>query len=504
MIVENMSQAPIIGYYNENIVEFAKKVATAYNSSVKNLNTHSLLGYDLDLIPEIKGKKANFDLEKGTLEIILSKNTQVILPSVYTEAKYLYEYFNFKNENQLDEILLEKNILQKNSLSEAITVKGAAEKLKSGMKTAASILRGKSEIEIENPETINDICEGIEKDLRSQLNINVPTENLIKTITGFVRVGDKRQLQDLYDVLFDSAIESKYIDDVVADIHKLIQKKTDEDGNISKLKDKDIIKVFAKAYGDSDPKAIKQRMQEQDVLKKFNKIKRLTVNWNSVIINSLKMIPLTYTALSTAIDGVVATALKYVSFIMKFINGVCNYFLGTEDSVWAKIWEGEFVDAFTTFGQKSITFVTSIFSGGMEFISDSLCERVTELEGTLTFGILKFAVAFVIILQISATMRTINNAYFRIEDDTKTEGQLVALAFTKEELKSKFGFDKILATDAILATIVANIKPVLEEESNISKQEKKRLKDLVRAIHGSHKKYTSEGIRTFVQAAKKI
>ena len=130
MIIENMTQAPIIGYYNENIVEFAKKVAQAYNNSINKPNPGSLLGYDLDIIPEIKGKKANFNLEEGMLEIILSKNTQVLMPSVYVESKSLHKYFTFENEKNLDEILLEKNILQKHNLSEAISVKGAANSVK--------------------------------------------------------------------------------------------------------------------------------------------------------------------------------------------------------------------------------------------------------------------------------------------------------------------------------------------------------------------------------------
>ena len=71
--------------------------------------------------------------------------------------------------------------------------------------------------------------------------------------------------------------------------------------------------------------------------------------------------------------------------------------------------------------------------------------------------------------------------------------------------RNNFGFDKALATDAILASIVTNVTTALENKnSNLSKEEEKRLKELVRAIYKSHKAKTKEGIRTFVKEASSI
>ena len=63
MLVENMITAPIIGYYNQDIINLSKKIASAYNKSVHKLNEKTFLGFNFELIPEIKGKKQTLILK---------------------------------------------------------------------------------------------------------------------------------------------------------------------------------------------------------------------------------------------------------------------------------------------------------------------------------------------------------------------------------------------------------------------------------------------------------
>lgn len=509
MIIENMTQAPIVGYYNENIVEFAKKVAQAYNNSVNKTNVGSLLGYDLDIIPEIKGKKANFSLQEGMLEIILSKNTQVLLPSLYVESKSLHKYFTFENENKLDEILLEKNILQKHLLSEAISVKGAAtsakKNIRKGIESAKEIFSNKEEVEIKSPETIEEICDGIEKDLQDNLNFTPGRDMLIKTISGFVRSGSKKELQDFYNILFESAIESKYIDKVVSDIHDLCEEKLEYGEYIGKVKDKNIIKTFAKAYGETDTAIIKQRLEETGALKKINKIKRIGMNWLSVLSNGIKGLVIGATAISTALDGLIATMMKSANLVLKLVNALAQFFVATEESVFEKLWNTDWWGAGETLLQKFITGTTWLFSSSYDFISSNLVDSITKLESKGLFICIRVAALAYFACLMSALWRETSNAYFRIDDDTGTDAESVLSKYSKERLKSNFGFDKALATDAILAVIVTNVTSALENKnSNLSKEEEKRLKELVRAIYKSHKEKTKEGIRTFIKEASSI
>ena len=376
--------------------------------------------------------------------------------------------------------------------------------MKKGIDTAKSILKGDSEIEIKSPETIEQICEGIEKDLKSHLNVTPGRDNLIKSISGFVRSGDKRQIQDLYDVLFDSAIESKYIDKVVSDIHKLVEDKLEYGEYVGKVKDKDILKTFAEAYGDTDIKIIKQRMEESGALKKVGKITRIAANWKTVVSKSLQGIVITLTGISTAMDGLIATIMKTCNLVLKIINSLSQFFLQTNDSVFAKLFKLDFAGATTTFLQKCATFGTWIVSGGYDLISSNLVDSITMLEGQGLFICIRLlALAYAAYLMVNL-FRERSNAYFRLEADTGTDAETVLARFSKERLRNNFGFDKALATDAILATIVSNVEAALKnKKANLTKEETKRLKDLIRAIYKSHKEKTREGIRTFFKEANK-
>ena len=73
LYVKNMVSAPIVGVYDESILELSVKIAESYNRSINKVNNSLFLGFEFQNIPELKNITANLNFKKRVLEITLAK-----------------------------------------------------------------------------------------------------------------------------------------------------------------------------------------------------------------------------------------------------------------------------------------------------------------------------------------------------------------------------------------------------------------------------------------------
>ena len=500
LYVKNMVSAPIVGVYDESILELSAKIAESYNRSINKVNNNLFLGFEFQNIPELKNITANLNLKKRVLEINISRNTQIIIPSKYATIKELNEYFDFSNEKKiLDEIILEKKMLSKNSLLEDFKLKGKADSIfsdiSSGIDSAKKIFQ--QQIEIKNAESINHLAKNISNDLKRILKIKPETSAIVNVISNFIINGKANDLNQLYDGLFNSTLQSVYVDDCISNIHNVIVAKM-KDGEFSgRTKDSDMLTIVANSYR-ADAVEIEKRLKSPTVIKKVSRIKNIIENAVSTTVSALQSITFSAAGFYTLWAGIIGLLGKVVEYILSLAIEIIQYLLGGNDDISA---------AKGIIGKLVATKNWVVENGGdvVQKVSgvavDEMTKLTSKLEALPFFRVGKCLVgALLLYIAFKYILRTINS-YFGLTDEFSTENERLAARISEEQLSNNFGFDKILATEGVIAIMVGHIQNAIDTKS-FSTEEENRLKDIIRALYKTHKKKTKEGIKFFFKGIK--
>ena len=130
------------------------------------------------------------------------------------------------------------------------------------------------------------------------------------------------------------------------------------------------------------------------------------------------------------------------------------------------------------------------------FILDLGAQAATKIETLPYIGSVKYLVFASLVILSLITIKNLFKDMTDIKNTQKSSGESVAADFSIESLTSNGGFDKIFVTEAVMCIITTHIDLSLKN-SNLSLEEKERLKKLNHVIYNSHKKKTKEGIRFF-------
>ena len=126
IFLSEVSQMPILGVYNSEIIEISKKLAKAYNESVSNINTKHFLGYNFKAINEVINCKSTYNIKERILEIHYNDYTTFVLPSAFSEVYHLNEYFNIRTKENIKIEMITESRCNRKKLFETLTVKGDA------------------------------------------------------------------------------------------------------------------------------------------------------------------------------------------------------------------------------------------------------------------------------------------------------------------------------------------------------------------------------------------
>lgn len=503
-----MTIAPIIGKINEETISLAEKIAKVYNDSIKEVNDKTFLGFNFKIIPELKDKKASLNFIDNLLEIHVNKNAKIIIPSRRTDEYTLAKFFEFNNAiNNLDNnchILLE-NSFNKNSLKESMTLKGKASrfissKIKSGIESAKKIISG--EIEIQNPESLKDLSNNINRDLNKILDLELGEDKITKAISDFVKNGNVSNINDLYNMIFESSLKSKFANECKKNVYNIFKK---HDGSLDKNKKElnaKVIDIVANSY-DTDVKSIESR-SDKDYLKIVKKAYTIISKSINVIINTLKGAVYTVGAYIAFSEGIGSLIMKVADWVSSGLKNLIQLILGpssSEQQMAKALSQSEgFIDkavGYINIGlQKGMTTGLDKLDGFKTFILDLGSEAATSVESLPYIGTVKYLVFAALVILALISIKNLFKDMIDIKDIQKTSGKDIAADFSIDSLTSNGGFDKIFVTEAIMCIVTVHIESSLKN-ANLSSEEKERLKKLNHAIYNSHKKKTKEGIRFF-------
>lgn len=508
MIVENMTIAPIVGRVNEEAIRLAEITAKAYNKSIKEINEKTFLGFDFKVIPEFKDKKASLDFINNILEIHVNENSKIIIPSRRTDEYTLTKFFEFSNvSNNLDNnchVLLE-NSLNRNSLKETMTLKGKASsfissKIKSGIKTAKKMISG--EIEIKNPESLKELSSNINSDLNKILDLELGEEKITKAIADFVENEDSSNINELYNVIFESGLKSTFASECKKNVYDIFKK---QDGSLDKNKkefNSKILDIVANSYNtDLDSITSRNAKDHLSIVKKAYAIVSKSIN---MIINTLKGAVYTVGAYLAFTEGVGSLIMKVADWVSSGLKNLIQLVLGPSSSekqmAKALTQSDGLIDkavGYINIGlQKGMTTGLDKLDGFKTFILDIGADIATKIESLPYIGTVKYLIFAALVIMSLIAIKNLFKDMIAIKDTQKTSGESVSADFSIDSLTSKGGFDKVFVTEAIMCIITAHIESSLKN-SKFTSEEKERLKKLNHTIYNSHKKKTKEGIRFF-------
>ena len=241
-----MESAPIIGYHNHKIRKISKKLAESYNTSIYSDNYEKLLGFNFKLINEVKNCKASYNESERILEIHWSKKTSFIIPSGYCNENVLSKYFNIPR----------LNILKENNINEALTFKGAGKGVKDfvrSLKDVKSLIKNKIDISEEDISTLNELADAIGQNLDNNIGDQCGStikRALIENIKGWLKNKDRKNIQEIYDLVFDSVINTNFVNELVDKMDETIQKNINKyTGEIEgRISNKELIKMISEVY----------------------------------------------------------------------------------------------------------------------------------------------------------------------------------------------------------------------------------------------------------------
>jgi len=102
--VTKVESLPIVGEENKFSNEISKRFAKFYRRGIKLENRKKLLGYNLMLPKSLKSFRATFREDIMALEVKVTKNSSVLIPSYYTQTSILKEIFVLTNRRSLKEV----------------------------------------------------------------------------------------------------------------------------------------------------------------------------------------------------------------------------------------------------------------------------------------------------------------------------------------------------------------------------------------------------------------
>jgi len=498
---------PILGYYDNDIVEVSRKLGEAYNKSVTSLNPHKFLGFDLDLPSDLMGLRGRLNKEDRVLEIHYNKNTTLIVPSVYSNLVTTRKYFEISGE--------QNSLLEASSLDESILLKGKAggkKSFKAGMKSAKKFFT--RDIEVKNPNDIRDLAENITSDLNKILGGEVlEKEEFVSFVKDFIENPHKgKSIDNLYQKMFDSAIQTKNVDKVISEVVKVIDQSRNYKGFIKgRTQVSSLKKEIASAYG-VKPSQIEKR-SNTEFLPKLKNAANIIVHLFKALIKSLKAIVSGGFSVKIYSVGVGSTIISIFEFFFWKVMTMLGWSIGIEIDKDELIQRSEKIEGFFASAKDELA---GLFNLAFEGFADAFVWIVSR-----AFSILKAStqwieelpaleylkwpfvafLAYTCITQIIQIFKHVKEIkHIRTIDNLELAGQM-----SKEELTNNFGFDKILASEMIMLVISTHIQgAIIKNKGNFSDGELKRLEYLSVQINNTGKKYCEGGIKLTTKYTKNI
>ena len=515
IFIKNMENAPIVGAYNEEIISLSKKIAEAYNASINNISPKKFLGFSFKRIDELKNYKASLNFDDRTLEININENTKIIIPSAYSEVKHLNKYFEFSSNFKNDSLLFE-NAINKYNITEKFSLKGKAPKffsrnIKSGIKSAKKFFSRDIELSSESSSTIDQISTNIVKDMKKILGVDVDSEKLSIAIKGFMTEGNSESLNKLYDEIYKSTLETKYVKSCSEEIKKIVSKSKVYEEIKGATPDSEILDAVAKSYNVSE-KDLEERNQDKKFTEVISKIHTYITNGFGAILNGIKGVLLSAAAFETFRNGVLSLMSKTIKYTIKGVIKLIQMILGP--TAQRKSYEDALIKGDTGILDKTAAYLSKVNSyvttEGLDSI-DALQSTLLDKVGKITsyvedlsyFGTIKYLVFILIAYLAFKYIYNFITNISTISKQGKTDNKDLALNFSIDDLASNFGFDKILATEGIMYIIIAHLQSAIDKKQ-LQSPEASKAKDIIRLIHKSHKVKTKEGIRFFYEEMNEL
>tara|TARA_B100000212_G_scaffold342354_1_gene329033 strand:- start:38 stop:1558 length:1521 start_codon:yes stop_codon:yes gene_type:complete len=505
-----MSFAPVEGPYDEKIINLSKKIAVSYNESIENLNPNLFLGFEFKNIPELKNKRASLNFKNKILEVNINKETKIIIPSVYASASELSKFFEFKNERKFKDDIILQEIVNRNSIEETFRLKGKADSIfsgiKSGLKSAKKYF--KSEITIQNPESVEELAANISSDLFKVLSIDSGKQGLMQVIENFIINEDDSSIDKLYNSFFQTSISTKHVQECIGNIKKLIAEKTKEGEIKGKIDNSDILDQIAKSYG-VEKKDISSR-NEKNIFAGVDKIYTYISKGISIMINALKGLTFSAAAYEAFNNGVGSLVTKIIKYTISGCLNVVQYFIQTSSEAVqmadaALRGDSSILDKVFAALTKANEFITGKGIDSIDYGQGWLLEKLSVVTNTIEslpyIGVIKYLLFVYFAIMALKYIYNIVKDLFKIKSKSQTDAEKLFARMSEENLTSNFGFDKILATESIITIIVSHLDAAIQS-NKFSKEEKDRLKSLINAFYKSHKVKTKEGIRFFFKEIK--
>ena len=513
MKIVNMKCAPIIGYQSSKIKNIARKLAYSYNESIDLIDNKLFLGFKLKNIPELKNATASFNFEENLLEINISKQTKIIIPSRRASEHTICRLFEFSSINSYDKkthVLIERK-LNKYNLVETRTGKGQAsswlaDKVSSGIASAKGIVF--SNVDLKNSETIEELSKNINDNIKSILDFEPGHENVVDAISNFVKTGNVSEINNLYEIIFDNSLKSKFAKDVNK---KVTEKFTDSIGEVDAEKeilDSEIDQLIADAYN-ADKSLIKTRIKEDSFSEYLSKTFTYIGNGVSMFIDAVKAIIATIIAWEFSFEGVSNSIMNAGSYIIGKFFDLIHYLIGpsTQDKEMAEMLtkSQDWQDRFVGWINKGVQKVQILTQWSVEQLNDlqtivnkKLQSIVEPLANTSTGKMIGGTILAIVVVYTIIKIYSIIKNGSRIFDLHQTKGGDAFASFSIQNLTSKAGFDKVFVTEAILGIISQNVEITIKN-GQLTKEEELRLKKLNHVIYNTSKKKCKEGIKFFVK-----
>lgn len=535
LFLSEVKQIPIMGVYNNEIVEISKKLAESYNNSIKDINARHFLGYNFKPIDEVRNCKSSYNIKERILEIHYSEYTTFVLPSAYAEFYHLNEYFNIDSKENFKIEMITEGRCKRKSLFETLTVKGDAGNIFSkvvdkGKKTAERFF--KKDIEIKNADSILSLSNNINESLNKVLGNSIDNKKLVEYITSFIKDPTANNVQEIYNRIFEANATSKFAKSFEENIDKHFDKFRKKGELFGKTTKSELEKILSASY-DVDVEEIRKAkaVQYKTVWDRIKDVFSLLTNslegaWNSVIALLTGKL-----SLSLFVDGVGKTVTSILAWSLSKLLGLIKKILHIEydpelakqvmkkknikadASLFDKLKaakeaafdkaEGlvELIKETLIGGWNSIIkFVLKAVDTSQEAILNGLGDITKYIEDIKYINYIKYAAATVAAyFFLKYTIRFLQNL-FTIVSKKSIDNEKLSSRISFDKITGNFGFDKVILTEAMTYIICANIEAALKSEK-FSQSEFKRLKLLHTSFLKLHKKECKEGIKFIIKNA---
>lgn len=499
-IINNIEILPIFGKYNNNAIKISKFFAKLYNKQIKENYNHDFI------IDYLNNNNFIYELNKTnkTIEIIINENCFVVYPTLFINENNLNILFEFKNNKNIS--LNERKKFR--FLFEDFNLKGKAgsfitKKISGNLKSVKEFIKGN--IEIKNSKNIDELCNSICENLHDIINVDINKQEFNENIIDFIKTGNKSNINIFYDKLFNMSLETKFIDDVILNINKFINEKTDLGEIKGYINDSQILNTIARSYN-VDVSIIKKRNGSSSFIKKSKKFISIIDKSLSAFYNICKSGIGSLAAYNIFQNGVISFITKIISFCIKNILSLVSYLISQNDNTKQmsnailKSDDSSIFEKTAAILTKANNYITSDMFTHINKIQEFIFNKIGLLSKTIEdlpyINSIKIFICVLICYIIIKNILDFIKNISQIKKETSTESEKVFARFNKEMLKNNFGFDKILASEIIICILSNNIQHYIKNK-DFSKSEIKRLNELNNILINSHSIKTKEGIKIF-------